>query len=349
MKLAGILAALVLTLPLAAAAPLLVPQQGDPDLPAVTAPVASVQVFLDERFSFTEGYRTRSMSVPDVEYDRVVLTFQSRPQGDPWDRLTGVAIGGVACPAAEPSDTRLAGNAATCTGVSGGVEVLKATTPRADFTLTKDITEYASLLPRGGAQDVSLFLGTWVGAILASVRIDFYVDEPTAALVAPPADAVVAAQRWAYVGGTGSESHTIAHFPAVAAATAHVEVRTSGHGADGEFWYLNAASAHPVFHVLVDGAEVGLIVPPPYTYALVGFGTGSVVADTVVNPGMWWTQQRAADVAGVHTGVGEIPAYRAEVDAALLPLLTGDRDVAFVVESGGGTWVTSVDLLLNPA
>ncbi|HEX2022535.1 MAG TPA: hypothetical protein VHH36_07465, partial [Candidatus Thermoplasmatota archaeon] len=47
------------------ALPLVPPAQGDPDVPAATAPVAVVTAFHDEVFSFWEGARTVTVAVPE--------------------------------------------------------------------------------------------------------------------------------------------------------------------------------------------------------------------------------------------------------------------------------------------
>lgn len=314
---ATLLLAALLLAPAVGAAPM-PPAAPDPDVPAATAPIHVARPFVDERFSFTEGHRTRAVDVPEG-WSRVVLVVASRPDGDPWDRLFGVSL--------------------------GDVEVLRGTTPRADFTLRKDVTEHASLLPQGGSANVSLFLGTWVGALLASVSLEFYADEPTAALVAPPAEDALAVARWRYMSG-GAVAGATVRFPDEAPSRATLLLTTSGHGPDGEFWWMRVPPKTATFRVLVDGQEVGRVVAMPYVYALVGF-SNSLVVDTVVHPAMWWSYHRALDAAGVHTGVGEIPAYRADVPEDLLPLLAGERNVEVVQDTGGGTWVTSAAFLLD--
>lgn len=311
-------AVLLLLLPVAGASPLLVPVQGDADVPAATTPVATVHAFVDERFAFTEGVRTRTIELP-TGWDRVVLTFSSRPDRDPWDRLFSVGI--------------------------GGANVLQGTTPRAAFTLAKDVTEYAALLPPGGTTTVQLYMGTYVGALLGSVRLDFYADEPAPALVAPSRASVEPIAAWAYLAGGSRVGRDVA-FGADAPARVTLELRTSGHGGEGEFWYASAPPRVATFRVLVDGVEVGHATAMPYVYALVGFDGGSIFNDRV-HPAMWWTAQQAADAAGVHTGVGEVPAYRADVGSEMLPLFTGARRVELVQDTGGGNWVTSLHVLVD--
>lgn len=315
----ALLLASLLLLPLAwsGSPALLLPDDG-PQAPAPLTPVASVTAFDNEVYSYTEGVRTRSVLVPDVAYNRVVLTFHGDPGGDPWDRFFGVGI--------------------------GGAEVLRGTTPRADFTITKDVTEYASLLPPGGSADVNLFYGTYVGAPRLTVRLDFYSD-PSAALVRAPADQVVRPFAWRYFGGNGATLATTAAFPAAAPSSATVELSLSGHG-EAEFWYQYGAPVPRTFHVYVDGVEVGQAKAMPYVYALLGFSGGTIWND-VVHPAMWWTGQRALDEAGVHGGVGEIPPYRAEIPAEYLPLLAGAKEVKVVQEGNTGYWITGLNFLLH--
>lgn len=310
---------LLLVLPLAwsAGPAVLLPDQG-PQAPAPLTPVASVTAFDHEVYSYTEGVRTHAIAVPAAPWNRVVLTFHGMPGGDPWDRFFGVGI--------------------------EGAEVLRGTTPRADFTVSKDVTEHASLLPPGGSSNVSLFYGTYVGAPSITVTLDFY-DDPSAALVRAPADHVVRPFAWRYFGGNGATLAGTASFPAATPASATVELYLSGHG-DAEFWYQYGTPVPRTFHVFVDGVEIGQAKAMPYVYALVGVEGGTIWND-VVHPAVWWTAQRGLDEAGVHGGVGEIPPYRAEVPAEFLPLLTGDKEVKVVQQGLTGYWITGLDFLVH--
>lgn len=319
---APLLALLVLPLllvPLAwsASPAILLPDQG-PQAPAPLTPVASVTAFDNEVYSYAEGVRTRTITVPDVAWNRVVLTFHGMPGGDPWDRFFGVGI--------------------------AGAEVLRGTTPRADFTLTKDVTEYASLLPPGGSADVNLFYGTYVGAPSITVRLDFY-DDPSAALVRAPADHVVRPFAWRYFGGNGAVLAGTATFPEAPPASATVELSLSGHG-EAEFWYQYGTPIPRTFHIYVDGVEIGQAKAMPYVYALLGFSGGAIWND-VVHAALWWTAPRALDEAGIHGGIGEIPPYRAEIPADFLPLLTGAKEVRIVQEGNTGYWITGLAFLLH--
>lgn len=286
--------------------------------------------FEDEVFSCTESTRHSTIAVPSA-YQRVVVEFSYESRTDPWDRLFGVTV--------------------------GGAEVLRGTTPRTDFTVTKDITEFAAAMPAGGVADIGLAVGSYVGEVSASVRLHFYSAEPTAALVRPPAGHVIAPFALASLNGDG---HRLAAegvaFPAVAPAAASVEVTLSGHGSE-EFWFGDTSPETRSFDVLVDGVVVTTATAMPYTYALLGFGNanantacvgpGTSPTGDAVHPLMWWTAQRALDAAGVHAGVGEIPPYRATLDSAALALLAGDRTVEVVQRGGGARWITSLTFLLD--
>lgn len=299
------------------ALPLGLPSEG-PDVPASSDADAVVDVFVDEAFSYTESARTVTIQVPaapDGAWDRIGMTFDSRPEGDPWDRLFSVAV--------------------------AGVEVLRGTTPRTQFTIDRDITEYGSLLPSGGVADVSLLLSTWVGAIRGSVTLQFFDGEKTKHLVESAASAAVPAGLWRYLGGDGAAATQSASFPATPASKATLVLTTSGHGNE-EFWYMGPFEKRTL-SVRVDGVEVGQAVMMPYTYALLGFDPAPVKLHTL----MWWTAQRGLDLGGIHAGVGEIPAYRVQIDADKLPLLTGARNVEVAQTGGLGTWITSVAFLLD--
>lgn len=313
---ASLLLVPVLLAPLAGASPaVLLPPQG-PDVPTTGAPVATVVAFDNETYSFTEGVRTRTVSVPAGPWDRVVVVFRGIPGGDPWDRFFGVGI--------------------------GGAEVLRGTTPRADFTVRKDVTEFAGLLPPGGTAQVNLFYGSYVGAPRLTVKLEFHDDPETAGLVKPPADHVLRPFAWNYFGGHGATLQSTVAFPAAVPSRASVELSLTGHGG-AEFWYQSNPVPR-VFHVYVGDVEIARAYTLPYTYAFLGFCCGTI---TVVHVVMWWTGQQALDVVGVHGGVGEIPPYRAEVPAEHLHLLAGNQTVRVVQEGPTGYWVTGLNLLLH--
>lgn len=309
----------LLVAPFAWAAPAhMLPQEG-PDAPTPLFPAATVWAFDNETYSYTEGVRATTIAVPSVAWNRVVVTFRGLPGGDPWDRFFGVGI--------------------------GGAEVLRGTTPRTDFTVTKDVTEFASLLPPGGSAEVNVFYGSYVGAPQVTVKLDFYDDPAAPALAKAPADHVVRPFAWAYFGGHGSSVVRNATFPATAPSSGAVELSLSGHG-QAEFWYQYGLPFPRIFTVYVDGVAIGQARALPYVYALLGF-EGSPLYNDVVHPVMWWSAHRALDVAGVHTGPGEIPPYRADIPPEHLGLFTGAKEVKLVQSGNTGYWIGSVTFLLN--
>ncbi len=301
--------------------PVLVPEQG-PDTPPVTQPVATVSAFEEELWRFTAGTRTSTVELEDVQWNRVFLRFHSwpnHPGGDPWDRLFRAAI--------------------------DGVQVLHGTTTRGDFEITEDLTEYASLFD-GTAVNVSVYLDSWVGAgIFVSADLLFY-QEPTAAAGDARAEAVRSAFTFRGVSGTSTHTASL-DFGDAPVERATIELFTSGHTQDGEFWYLSALGEPepPRFKVYIDDEHVGTVHAMPYVYALLGFD-GSPTA-WLINQHLWWSGHQVLDQAGVYTGVAIIPPYRAELPDGLLPLLTGDRTVTLVKETHGGHWPTSVNFLIE--
>ncbi len=334
--LAAFLAALA-GLPLAATAAPAPPMPGapmppdeGPTLPATTATTV-VTVYQNDVWSYTEGARRYAFAVPSGEWSRVVLQFTIEPAGDPWDRLFGVAV--------------------------AGVEVLRGTTPRVPMTIRQDVTRYAALMPAGATVDTLTMLGTWVGALRATLRVEFYGPaEPTAAAVEGAHERVVGAFLWNGHCANGARLARAVEFPASPPSSAIVELTTTGHGGQlfipppgpsnswsEEFWYAHSPRLR-TFHVLVDGIEVGEAVAMPYAYALAGFSEGGGGSTNTL---VWWTAQRALNLAGVHTGAGEIPPYRIALPPTVLPLLTGQRTVELYAENGACVWISSVAFLLD--
>ena len=325
-KLLALAAAVLFAAPAANAA-VATPYLEGPDRPPVTAPDQVVTVLNQARFDSCAGMgnHTQAVNVPSGTWDRVILELTAESDGDPWDRLFSVSI--------------------------DGVEVLRGTTPRVTFTVRRDITEYASLLPPGGTANLRLNLDTYVGAWLGTVKLEFYGDEPTGALVARPWDRIDGAFLLAGLHGTGSTIQTTVNFPALPPVAATVDLTVTNHGAD------EAMFANRSFRLYVDGREIATMQPVPYTYAIVGFGAANAnsacsgpattPSGQQVNGALWWTAQQAGDPLGVHHGPGEIPPYRAQVAAADLALLTGASTVEVRQDSGQSVWVTSLAFLLD--
>lgn len=319
-----LLALVVCALPATATAGPALPLVQGPDEPRGEGGVA-VPVLTDERFEGCAGIVevARDVQLPVWRGDvRFVLEFTGRPAGDPWDRMFSVAI--------------------------GGVEVLRGTTPRTTFTVERDITEYARLLPSGGTVTVVVELASWVGAMRADVTLHALRPGIAPRAVADEVHGVFL--RGSLIGSGERLSREI-ELPAEAPAGATVDLTLSNH-ADEE-----ARAGGRVFGVYVDGTLIAETRPMPYTYAILGFGgenantacRGPATSSTgdVLHPLMWWSAQRALDVAGVHTGVGEIPPYRAGVAPEHLPLLAGARTVEVRQQGGGPVWITSLAFLID--
>lgn len=307
------------------AVPVGLPQEG-PDVPTATGPDVVVVAFQDEYWHNTEGPRTHAITVPvppTGTWDRVVLNYRQYPshdpaQQDPWDRLCSAAI--------------------------AGVEVLRCTTPRTDFTLRKDVTEFAKLLPPGQAVGVTANTGSYdqpqfyVGGQWVTLWLEFYHNEPTKSAVPPPAD-VVPGFYFRFMCANRSPAAAAVTFPATAPTAAIAEVTLSGHGAEEFFSTFQPR----VFRLFVDGHEVGQVVPLRYEYANQGYYGGGYT----IHPDQWWLTHQYLDLLGIHTGVGEIPPYRVVVAPTDLGLLTGPRTVELVGENGTCVWWGSVSFLLR--
>lgn len=320
------LLALLLGVPPASAAQQAVPHTEGPDVPSLGPPAQIVRPFVDERFSFTETTRTVAIEVPTPPtggaWDRVILQYDSRPEGDePWDRLFTVLI--------------------------EDVEVLRGTTPRTDFSLRRDVTEYAHLLPPGERVRIGTSMGSWIAgaAMLAGVTLEFYEGEiPPRGPVQVPMHAIRGG-----LGGNGAQITTTALFPDDAPSTATVEIYLSGHGATGEFWYQYGGP--PDFSIYVGDTHVATATAMPYVYAFIG--CTPMTTCEPIHELAWWTAQKYADQAGVHGGTGEIPPYRATIEAEHLELLQGAQTVRVVeterrvLANQGQNWPISVELLLE--
>lgn len=287
-------------------------EQG-PDAPALL-PVASVHAIDAHLHTGLETYRANA-TVPTTGWNRVLLTLRSWPVEDPWDRTFHVGV----------ENTTL----------------MHGTTPRTDFTTTRDITEYATLLA-DGTPVVWSRLESYVGqGIVLDVTLDFY-DDPAFAL--PASAQVVTPWMVADLNGAGTYAWANVTFGDRQPSSATLEVFTSGHAAAGEFWWQDVgatAGGPPRFRVYVDDEPVAYLEALPYVYALVGVNQGSPSPNDA-----WWTAHAGLDAAGVRTGVGQIPPYRAQMPDDVLALLTGDRMVRIVQETHGGYWPVSANLLI---
>lgn len=282
-----------------------------PDVPRSPFPMASVTVFENEMWAWTAGERTHEFDVPSG-WSRVVMEYNQRPDGDPWDRLFVVLF--------------------------DRVEVLRGTTPRTDFTIEKDMTRYASLLPQGGKARVTVDTSAWeIGPQYVTLKLHFY-DDATSMLVEPAAaHAVSAYANRGMCRGTVITTPGVA-FPESAATSGTMEFFATNHGNEEAQFF----SRH--FDVYVDGEILTRVYVFPYRYAWLGVYGGNDVA----HPVMWWSAFRVLDVAGVHTGPGEIPPYRLQLDEDQLAMLAGARTVEVRAQGVYNClWITSLAFLLE--
>lgn len=319
---------LLLTLPLVAASPLQsytwMPAQGEPspefgpDVPASPLPMASVVAFNDEVWSFTAGQHHRTINVPSG-WTRVVMVYRQNPTGDPWDRLFQAFI--------------------------GGAEVLRGAAPRTDMTITKDMTRYASLLPQGGTADIAVDTSEWTGGKQhVWVTLNFY-DDATSALVERPATSVIPVYQSGGICGTDGRSAplTVTNVTFPSGPNATVEFFATNHGRE-EGYRLSTS-----FDIVVDGKVVTTVVATQYRYAWIGIGGPQPYANDVVHKAVWWSVFQALEVAGVHTGVGEIPPYRLALDASQMALLPAGTHTVSVQAHGlyDCVWITSLNFLME--
>ncbi|MGB0651886.1 MAG: peptide-N4-asparagine amidase [Thermoplasmatota archaeon] len=320
--LAAVAVVLLLVLPATAQtgdgeAALLVPNQGQ-DLPPAGLPVATIYSHQQVLHPWGGNNIHAEVTPPDAEWDRVYVTYRSIPvegDGDPWDRLFHVFI--------------------------EGTEVLRGTTPRGDFWVTDDITEYASLMqdPFTVTSKVDVWQGT---GFYVDIRFDFF-DDVAPVELEHTYDSVHSA--FTAAGLRGTPRTTTVDFGSAAPSGGILEFFTSGHEQAGEFWWMEFQTDFPRFDIYVDGEHAGHVIAMPYIYALLGFCCDTTTQ--LINQAMWTAPWAAEEASGAHLGVGEIPSYRAAIPDHILPLLTGDTEVTMVKTNHGGWWPSSVNFLLD--
>jgi hypothetical protein len=293
----------------------LLPDNG-PVVPGVGLPVATLPAIVN--FLHTGDFVHHAIvDTPVADWNRVILIVHSKPNQDPWDRTLRVGI--------------------------AGTQVLHGTTTRGDFTIHRDITEYASLL-RSPTADIWTRIDSFVCCgIFVDVTLEFYND-PVGPAQKQPFDRIESPMRMRGMGiGTITATYTFAD---QAPGSGVIEFFTSGHGQAGEFWWMNLADHNPPqFDLYVDDAYAGTVLALPYIYALIGFGGGGLA--NTINQLMWTPAQTIQDAAGVHFVSGQIPPYRAQIPDDVLPLLSGTHVVKVVHTHHGGFWWASMNFLVN--
>lgn len=311
------------------AAPPALPQEG-PDGPTVLPPDVVLRVFEDEYWVDEEGPRSRTVTIPvptQAFWGRILLVYRQWPNEDPATQ--------------DPHPRR-------CSVAINGLEVLRCTTPGTDFTLTREITYYKRHFFYGLPATFTVTTGSfsepgrYQGGQHVRLEVRFWdAGEPTGEAFSGAAGRAFPAWHLAPTCADGRALRTAVDFgTATAWGGGTIEVYLAAHGADEAWW---AAGRQPVFHLALDGTEVAQVLPAPYTYASdPAYGGAYTEA-----PLRWWTAQRALDLAGIHTGVGELPPYRVAVLPQHLGLYRGVREVTLVGEGGGCDWPASAAFLLT--
>ncbi|TVU22832.1 hypothetical protein EJB05_32552, partial [Eragrostis curvula] len=248
---------------------------------------------------------------------------------------------------------------ATCRGVQydrilgvwlNGAELLRGCTaePRPNgvvWSVSKDITKYASLLAARDSTTLAVYLGNVVneqftGVFHGNLTLHLYFRHP-----APPqpphpglgpADVIVPVSQslplndglWFQIKNeldVGSASLTV---PANT-YRAVLEVYLSYHSKD-EFWYTNKPDENGPFRevtVMIDGDLVGAVWPFPVVY------TGGI------NPFLW------QPISGI--GSFSLPSYDIELTAFLGKLLDGEEhEFQFAVTNAQDYWFVDANLHL---
>ncbi|HEX8003490.1 MAG TPA: hypothetical protein VF519_12420 [Mycobacteriales bacterium] len=275
------------------------------------------------------------VAFPEGPFNKATMVLHDHPDGDAFDRLLTVEV--------------------------DGVEMFRATTPRADYDVEWDVTPYLSLLS-GGTHKVFVHEESYLGRGHV-VTLDFVLHE---AKQTPPSVADHVSAPWAYAGlapkvGGGCGGNLADVNPNYAA---HIDdtrtftrpegdVRTAtfygyltAHGCE-EFWYSTVRPT-PLrqVHLAIDGTAFADFVPTPYTYAFVG----GYPEDPVWGPGdqlAWNTVQPVLADHGVYTGTGAVPPYVFDVTELVKGLAPGEHSLSIRIDNGNGTWFFSGQVLVS--
>uniref|UniRef100_A0A0D9UY43 Peptide N-acetyl-beta-D-glucosaminyl asparaginase amidase A N-terminal domain-containing protein n=1 Tax=Leersia perrieri TaxID=77586 RepID=A0A0D9UY43_9ORYZ len=249
---------------------------------------------------------------------------------------------------------------ATCRGVQfdrifgvwlGGVELLRSCTaePRPNgvvWSVSKDVTKYASLLAAAGNSTIAVYLGNLVndqytGVYHANVTLHLYFHPTPAttrqrASATSPADVIVPVSRslplndglWFQIQNASDVESASIVFPSNTYRVV-LEVYVSFHGHD-EFWYTHTPDGNGPFRevtVLLDGDLVGAVWPFPVIF------TGGI------NPLLW------RPITGI--GSFNLPTYDIELTPFLSKILDGKaHELGFAVTNAVDVWYVDGNLHL---
>jgi hypothetical protein len=230
----------------------------------------------------------------------------------------------------------------------GGAELLRGCTaePRANgiiWSVSKDVTKYASLLAARSPSTLAVYLGNvvneqYTGVYHANLTLHLYFRHPPQPPQPGlgPADVIVPVSQslplndglWFQIQN-GQDVGSASLAVPINAYRAVLEVYVSYH-ADDEFWYTNTADGHGPFReviVSIDGDLVGAVWPFPVIY------TGGI------NPLLW------RPITGI--GSFSLPSYDIEITPFLSKLLDGkahEFDVS--VTNAQDVWFVDANLHL---
>lgn len=296
------------------------------ELPSSAATVTSVSVLSDVLIPWGQPSASAAVDFPSGPFSKIEVLLSDRPDNDFYDRLFGVMV--------------------------DGVELVRGTTPRADWSTTQDVTRYASLLSGHRTATVNLLSYQGVGHRV-SLQFVFHHGPAPAGV----ASSVVSPFSFTYLsptpdkgcpgGNTGdidpSASPVIsasAPFTRGAGSSATLVLYLTAHNCDEFFYTTVRPSPLRTVHLLIDGVEFTSFQPTPYVYALAGFSSKGQ------NTLLWWNAaQKDRERLGIHDGSGVIPPYSI-TSPALNSLPPGPHTLGIRIDNGSSFWVLSAELLL---
>ena len=298
-------------------------------LPSQAADTITVPVLANTLIAWGQPSVSAPVDFPSGTFSSITVTMSDNPDQDYYDRLFGVLV--------------------------DGVEVVRGTTPRANWTTTQDVTRYAAVLTGHRTAAVNLLSYQGIGHYV-SLSFTFHRGTPPAGVatsIATPFSFEGLAphpDNGCPGGNTGdidpsvhpqiSETRSFVK-PGGPVASSTLLLYLTAHGCDEFFYTTVRPKPLRTVHVLLDGKQVASFAPTPYTYALIGFSSKSE------NSLIWWNAaQRNRERLGLHTGVGVIAPYSLS-PAALAALSPGTHTLGITIDNGSSYWVLSAELLFS--
>lgn len=230
----------------------------------------------------------------------------------------------------------------------GGAELLRGCTaePRANgivWTVSKDVTKYASLLAARNPSTLAVYLGNLVdeqytGVYHANLTLHLYFRHPPqppqpglgpADIIVPISQSLPLNDALWFQINNGQDVGSASLAVPTNSYRAVLEVYLSYHASD-EFWYTNTPDGHGPFRevtVSIDGDLVGAVWPFPVIY------TGGI------NPLLW------RPITGI--GSFSLPSYDIEITPFLSKLLDGKpHEFGVSVTNAQDVWFIDANLHL---